>query len=242
MRSFHTKESSIIRNFRSFCRERKLAKHRDSIRKNSSWFHRISSWKNGSVCSRPILKVHGNNRIPRAGRLVKFERNRGMHGPFSAALRYSRYEVDERFSIRPIFQGVPMLANTPVPASLDTLRHDKNFTTTVAISNDFTVRQGVAQEFPSLSFFFSYATSSTNSFNPLTYLVERRKRSRKLRCSKASCAPHQSLNRKRSRLVCRPIWRSSTFFLSYPPHRRITTRFSTWPRFPPRWKVAHHCS
>lgn len=72
--------------------------------------------------------------------------------------------------------------------------------------------------------------------------AERRKRSRKLRGSKASCAPHQSLNRKRSRLVCRPIWRSSTFFLSYPPHRRIATRFSTWPRFPPRWKVAHHRS
>lgn len=168
MRSLHTKESSIITNFRSFCRERKLAKQRGSIRKNSSWFHRISSWKNGGVCRRSVLKVHGNNRIPCAGRLVKLERNRGMHGPFSAALRYSRYEVDERFSIRPIFQGVPMLANTPVPASLDTLRHDKNFTTAVAISNDFTVRQGVAQEFPSLSFFFSFAPSSNDSFSPLT--------------------------------------------------------------------------
>lgn len=38
--------------------------------------------------------------------------------------------------------------------------------------------------------------------------------------SKASSAPHQSLNRKRSRVVCRPIWRTSIFLLgSYlPPH------------------------
>ena len=37
--------------------------------------------------------------------------------------------------------------------------------------------------------------------------------------SKASGAPHQSLNRKRSRLVCRPIWRTSTLLLgsSRPP-------------------------
>lgn len=37
--------------------------------------------------------------------------------------------------------------------------------------------------------------------------------------SKASSAPHQSLNRKRSRAVCRPIWRTSIFLLGYlPPH------------------------
>ena len=176
-----------------------------------------------------------------------------MHGPFSAAgLRYSRYKVgkgvlDTTYISRRDAREYPTYQTSlsarcgttkisPSPLSRWRYRTISRF--------DKALRRNLLSLSLSPSLFVSGPSLSSTYFSSFfrrTFRGETREgrnTSKSYGGSKASCAPHQSLNRKRSRLVCRPIWRTSTFLLSpsplflHPLHRRITTRFSTWPRLP----------
>lgn len=124
---------------------------------------------------------------------------------FPPFLRYPRYKVEtERFSIRPIYFNASRY-----------IFHDKNFSLSKIYRNiSRRVGQIRTREFLESSLLFYHDQN-----------LRQREKEREVETSKscarskASSAPHQSLNRKRSRAVCRPIWRTSIFLLGYlPPH------------------------
>lgn len=129
--------------------------------------------------------------------------------PFLRSLRYrSRYKLEtERFSIRPIYFNAYFDARyifhsttkiSPCPRSIE-IFHER-------------VGQIRTREFLESSLLF-YRDQNLREREREVETSKSRAR------SKASSAPHQSLNRKRSRAVCRPIWRTSIFLLGYlPPH------------------------
>lgn len=138
-----------------------------------------------------------NNRIP-----VEFSwnwketavcRNRPIF--LLRSLRYPRYKT-ERFSIRPISQRDARY-----------ISHDKNFFLSNRLSRYLTK--------------VSSAREDSSNHPCCFYRFDQNLRETSKSCarSKASSAPHQSLNRKRSRAVCRPIWRTSIFLPGYLPPR-----------------------
>lgn len=114
-------------------------------------------------------------------------------------LRSLRYKLEtERFSIRSIYFNAmldtfPMIKISPCP--------------TIEISHQSVLRARGFLE--SSLLFLSFRSEFTRN----------RETSKSCARSKASSAPHQSLNRKRSRAVCRPIWRTSIFLPGYLPPR-----------------------
>lgn len=220
--SFHTKVSSITLNFRSFCIERSPVKH--TVRaahngaadrfENSPRFQRVfiaQEWRRLYTAA-VFASFAWNNRIP-----VEFSWN---------------WKETAVCRNRPIFlrSFVPFVIVPVTNSRRKDSRYDLYISTRISMLDTFSTPrqkfllvQGLSKYFTKESDKSARENSSNHPCCSIAIRIYERERevetSKSRARSKASSAPHQSLNRKRSRAVCRPIWRTSIFLLGYlPPH------------------------